>query len=637
MQSIRGRGEWWPVAATLAIALAISALVAETLVQARQSNWTQASHSARNLARTVADELGRTIQSLGLSLAALAENSQVPGVMGLPANLRDMALFDRAATMSNLGYLLLLGEGGDVVATARPGGARLSNFGDRDFFTAHRDNPELGLLIGEPFRNRLTGEPVIAVSRRITGPDGAFRGVAVGTIRLEAVRGQFAAIHLGPHDSMSLFHHGGLLAMRVPYRAAIVGSDVSATEVYRQAMRSAEGQFVAVSTLDRTERLHAHAAVPNAPLRVAVSLAIHDLERDWRRHAMLVGGAAAALIAVLLVAGVALRRALLRRRAAEAAVKESEAGFRLLAENSPDMVVRVDAHGFCRYVSPASLRVLGRPSATLLGQRLREDIHPNDIEAVLAVSELLHTSAVQETTIAYRTRRLDGSWIWIESTLRALFDPQTGRPDGFVAVSRDITERKKAEAELARMATLDGLTNLHNRRCFDETLVREWRRCARAELPLSLLLVDVDRFKALNDSQGHQRGDDCLRAVAAVLGSTIRRASDLAARYGGEEFVLLLPETDGPGAEAVAERVRAEVEALALAHPAGGIGAVITVSVGSSTRWPVPGAEETGPPELVRFADDALYKAKQTGRNRAVHLELLPTWITEAGEGTSLA
>lgn len=625
MWSTFRRGDWWPIAATIAIALAISGLVAETLLQARQSNWSQASLGARNLARAVADEMGRTIEGLGLSLKALAENSQVPGVMELPTRLRDMALFERAATMRSLGYLLLLDERGGITATARPGGPSPDNFADRDYFIAHRASPNLGLLVGEPFRSRITGEQIIAVSRRVTDADGAFRGVAIGTLRLDAVRALFSAIQLGPRDSMSMFHHDGALAMRVPYRASVIGSDVSTSEVYRQAMRAAAGQFVAVSSLDGIERLHAYAAVPNAPLRIAVSLSVADMERDWRLHTILVSTAAATLIGLLLVAGFALRRELLRRRAAEVAVKESEASFRLLAENSADMVVRVDAQGIRRYVSPASVRVLGRSPEALVGQRPLEDIHPHDLEAVLAASKLLHTGGAGETTIVYRTRRSDGSWIWLESTLRAISDPGDGRPDGVIAVSRDVTERKKAEAELARMATLDGLTNLHNRRCFDETLTREWRRCARAELPLSLLLVDVDRFKALNDSQGHQRGDECLRAVAAVLDGTVRRASDLAARYGGEEFALLLPETDGLGAEAVAARVRAEVEALALAHPASELaGGVITVSVGSSTLWPVPGQEESGPPALVGAADEALYKAKQTGRNRAVHNGTLP-------------
>jgi diguanylate cyclase (GGDEF)-like protein len=222
--------------------------------------------------------------------------------------------------------------------------------------------------------------------------------------------------------------------------------------------------------------------------------------------------------------------------------------------------------------------------------------------------------------VSYRVRRADGSWVWVESTIHVVRDPATGLPDGVVAVSRDVTERKKVESELARLATLDGLTGIANRRSLDETLEREWRRCARAELPLSLLLVDIDKFKALNDSRGHPMGDECLRQVGVIIGLTVRRSSDFAARYGGEEFAVLLPETDALGAAAVAERVRAEVEALAFPNEAGGMpGGVVTVSVGGATLWPVPGEEKSGPLALLQMADQCLYQSKRTGRNRTTH------------------
>jgi diguanylate cyclase (GGDEF)-like protein/PAS domain S-box-containing protein len=264
--------------------------------------------------------------------------------------------------------------------------------------------------------------------------------------------------------------------------------------------------------------------------------------------------------------------------------------------------------------------LLGKSPDQLIGHRTQEEIHPNDVEAVRQATEQLKDDGVEDLTITYRARRADGAWIWIESTLRVVRDPLSSLPDGTVAVSRDVTERKKVETELARLATLDGLTGIANRHSLDEALTREWRRCARAELPLSMLLVDVDKFKALNDSQGHPMGDQCLRQVGAIIGSTVRRASDFAARYGGEEFAVMLPETDAIGAAAVAERVRAEVEALAFPNQASGLpGGVVTVSIGGATLWPVPGEEQTGPQALISMADRCLYEAKATGRNRAVH------------------
>ncbi|RYI32795.1 MAG: diguanylate cyclase [Acetobacteraceae bacterium] len=129
-----------------------------------------------------------------------------------------------------------------------------------------------------------------------------------------------------------------------------------------------------------------------------------------------------------------------------------------------------------------------------------------------------------------------------------------------------------------------------------------------------------------------------MRRIGTIIGTTVRRASDLAARYGGEEFVIMLPETDAGGAAAVAERVRAEVEALALPNSAGGLaGGVVTVSVGGATLWPVPGEDESGPVTLIKMADQCLYEAKRCGRNRAVHdavpyLALVPALVPAASK-----
>lgn len=168
---------------------------------------------------------------------------------------------------------------------------------------------------------------------------------------------------------------------------------------------------------------------------------------------------------------------------------------------------------------------------------------------------------------------------------------------------------------LHHLATIDELTNIANARRFRVVLAQEWQRARRARTPISLLMVDVDLFKPFNDTLGHQRGDDCLVGVAGVLRETASRADDLAARYGGEEFVLLLPHTPAEGARALAESVRAGVEALQVPHPASPIGPYVTVSVGVATADPTEG---NAVEDLVGAADRALYAAKQAGRNRWV-------------------
>ncbi|WP_319936598.1 GGDEF domain-containing protein, partial [Lichenihabitans sp. Uapishka_5] len=214
----------------------------------------------------------------------------------------------------------------------------------------------------------------------------------------------------------------------------------------------------------------------------------------------------------------------------------------------------------------------------------------------------------------------------------------------FIVVLRDVSQRKAAEeklerlnTELSRVARSDALTGLSNRRHFDEVLDAEWRRAKRDEGSLSLLLLDVDRFKAYNDRYGHQEGDACLRAVATTLQDSIRRPGDLVARYGGEEFVIVLPGTDEAGAAQVAERVRVAVEGLALAHDGNmPCGSVVTVSLGCATTRPAEAdGETTG---LVATADTRLYEAKRLGRNRIVTAaSTAPTAPPQSDEAARLA
>lgn len=182
-------------------------------------------------------------------------------------------------------------------------------------------------------------------------------------------------------------------------------------------------------------------------------------------------------------------------------------------------------------------------------------------------------------------------------------------------VGERTAQLEEALTKVERISRIDGLTGVANRRYFEEVLKREWQQALRDRKPVSIILVDLDRFKALNDHQGHQIGDDCLRQVARVLESGVSRPGDLVARYGGEEFVVLLPDTPAFDAARVAERLRAAVEDLALPHADGGIGDVVTVSAGVATGTPEPG-QEPGP--VIVRADQALYRAKRAGRNRVL-------------------
>jgi diguanylate cyclase (GGDEF)-like protein len=181
------------------------------------------------------------------------------------------------------------------------------------------------------------------------------------------------------------------------------------------------------------------------------------------------------------------------------------------------------------------------------------------------------------------------------------------------------TALQTANEELQRLAYLDGLTQIANRRHFDERLVQEWRRMQRQQLPLSLILCDVDYFKQYNDTYGHQAGDECLRQVAVAISGAARRASDLTARYGGEEFVAILPNTSLDGALQVATAIQARIASLQLQHVKSSIDNYVTASFGVVCTIP---RDLSTPTELLYHVDRTLYQAKVDGRNRICHTEI---------------
>lgn len=180
-----------------------------------------------------------------------------------------------------------------------------------------------------------------------------------------------------------------------------------------------------------------------------------------------------------------------------------------------------------------------------------------------------------------------------------------------------VTELQMTQAELLQQANTDQLTKISNRRQYDQSFKTEWRRCTREDLPVSMLLIDVDYFKKYNDRFGHSQGDDCLVNVASRLGAISRRPGDIAARYGGEEFAVLLPNTSLENAMMLAESFRVSIERLAIKHPDSEYN-VLTVSIGVSSCDPMQRENKdiVYPAMLMNSADNAMYLAKRQGRNR---------------------
>jgi len=203
------------------------------------------------------------------------------------------------------------------------------------------------------------------------------------------------------------------------------------------------------------------------------------------------------------------------------------------------------------------------------------------------------------------------SFVVLNAKIRALQRIEATRVK-LLDTSRELAA---ANRELENLSRQDGLTGIANRRHFDSYLLTEMKRASRERQPLSLILADVDYFKAYNDYYGHQAGDDCLRQVASALKSVGKRPADLAARYGGEEFAIVLPATALEGAVDVAKSLVRAIEGLAIAHVRSGVSDKISLSQGVASL--VPG-NDTRPESIIELADQALYQAKQQGRNRHV-------------------
>ncbi|WP_166241799.1 sensor domain-containing diguanylate cyclase [Paenibacillus turpanensis] len=305
------------------------------------------------------------------------------------------------------------------------------------------------------------------------------------------------------------------------------------------------------------------------------------------------------------------------KRRALYALRESEERYRKLIELCPDPVF-VHCEGIVVFANDKVKEYLRMEHAEeLLGQNIYNLIHPDDHESSI---NLIKNAAQKNKPLEpaeARIVRKDGSLINMEFSLSPI--TYNGQ-EAFLGIGRDVTERKQQEQKLQeanemlkRLSHMDGLTGIPNRRYFDETMYREWKRSARNSAPLSVIMLDIDYFKDYNDYYGHQGGDACLKLVAETLTNHLERNTDFVSRFGGEEFVIILPDTPRSGAAFVAERLRKAVEDLAIPHVRSNVSGVVTISVGAAGVVPNSFSE---PQELIAQADKALYQAKQNGRNQ---------------------
>jgi len=532
----------------------------------------------------------------------------------------------RKGTMGRVRALFVYDAAGRWLATTEPVNPALFNNSDREYFKQHRASPDKGLLIGSPIRSRSGGQWVITASRRFDHPDGSFAGVVLATIDASYFARFYRRFDLGSTGVITLIDKSGIVLARSVDNEASVGRDISSTPLIRDmGARGPAGLFYFKSPFDQTLRLSYYRLSDRFPIFILATEAKDEVLAPWREEAIIRMALVLCLLALIAGTGVYLVRQLLKGQRIAAVLAAKEADFRLLAEESSDMVMRIGFDERIIYVSPSCVRVLGWSAEQLAGTLALAGVNEEDLPHVRETVQALKRGEIEETRLVYRTRHGRGGEIWLETALRATRDPESGRVNGVVAISRDMTAHKNLEERLATLATRDGLTGLANRRHFDDMLQQEWRRAERDGAAVSLVMMDVDNFKKFNDQYGHQAGDLCLKAVARVIAAEARRPADLAARYGGEEFVLLLPNTDEVGCALVAERIRQSLETLNVPHALNPPTKRVTMSIGGATGW--PNAETQGNhPSLIAAADRALYAAKHAGRDRFVMSGQVVAW-----------
>ena len=271
------------------------------------------------------------------------------------------------------------------------------------------------------------------------------------------------------------------------------------------------------------------------------------------------------------------------------------------------------------YIGPQIEALLGwKPESWVSVEDWAARMHPDDRQWVVdyCVSQ---SKAGSDHEADYRALTKQGEYIWIRDVVHVVRD-ENGGVEALVGFMFDISERKATEEkllalqkELEEFSYKDGLTGVANRRMLDRVLMTEWHHAQRHQQPLSVILLDIDYFKEVNDCYGHLQGDDCLKKVAQSLAGTATRAKDFFARFGGEEFMLVLPETNALAASKIAERCRQHVFKLQIPHQQSKISNVLTASLGVSTITPQHGDE---PQAFINNVDKLLYQAKLEGRNK---------------------
>jgi diguanylate cyclase (GGDEF)-like protein/PAS domain S-box-containing protein len=578
-----------------------------------------------------------SIQSVDLALIGFSNAIKV-----LPEkqsrSLETMAdlLSSRGSGSNNDYWITFLDTKGDALATSTGNDIAGISYADRDYFKVHVDNAMRGkLYISEPAIGRLTKQKLFFLSRRVESTKGEFLGVVVAALNVNRYAAVFENSRFNSDISIALVHGRGKVIARVPNFEEAFGRDLGSTALFDNIRRARSGTYKTVSVIDKINRVFSYRVVDNLPLIIVVGSNDTESARLLQQNSLVAGAGLATLLVLMCGAGYFSLRTYtrqedreLRYRALYAASRDMEQKLlagederkkneesmklaALLFQNSGEGMMVTDAEGLILTVNPAFSLLSGYTEKALLGHRGYEITSGRgDMSVFNRIIESVEQTGQWQGELWQQHK--DGEDYLVAMHVNTVYD-EYGNPFRYVALLSDITEKKASEELIWRQANFDALTGLPNRRMFHEHLRQEMKKTDRSHLPMALIFVDLDHFKEVNDTLGHDKGDLLLKEVAARLSNSVR-STDTVARLGGDEFTVIISELRN-----AANVVRTAQEILRqMSTPfnlGGGLDkhvAHISSSIGI-TLYPEDGTDaET----LINNADQAMYAAKQQGRNR---------------------
>jgi diguanylate cyclase (GGDEF)-like protein len=601
---------WW--AAIVLLGLSVGA-VGFTIWQLRNDAIQAAVSDTGNIAAVLAGQMSRSLTSIEAMLLEIKNISkgsdiETPGKLRSVYGNREMhnRLRGHLATVPHIFNIVIADERGQIVASTAAWPAPDINVADRDYFITARSRLDRKLSISVPIRNRIDGSHIVVLAQRLETAGGAFAGIVFASVNSSYFEAFFESTHSIQNAIFNLVRDDGTILFRHPDLVGFAGKKLSHRSTWADAVKGGKSYRI-LAKADNNYRYVSSRPVPEYPLFVNISVTETVALAGWLRRSAMIGLGSAALLLCSIYLLIAITRQFRHLSKSESSLQRTSQQL--------DAALNNMAHGISMFDREQRLVVVNKQYAAMYNLTL-DQLKPGTLAQTILDARVAAGASPAAKNYA-ADRLIDMSVGHDYSIIDYLRDGRViainhQRMDdgGWVSVHQDITTQKRVEAELAHMARYDALTGLANRALFLEKVHEALARMTSHGERFSVLMLDLDRFKAVNDTLGHAIGDSLLKAVGDRLRRLVRDL-DVVARLGGDEFAIIqISDTNQRDqATVLANRV---LSAITEPYDIDGRKIVIGTSIGIT----LAPQDSDDADALVRHADLALYKAKSEGRNR---------------------